>query len=144
MVSQEVDDFLEHYGKKGMKWGVRKNSSGKNSSGKSKKRVSSEYKKVHELRKRNISQLSNKQLKSINERGNLEQNFNRLNPSKINKGTGLAKGIMATVGLGISAFNMYNSPAGKAAMQNGKKVMQAYQQGRRVVRNRSNGQLTLF
>lgn len=114
----QTEEFLEHYGKKGMRWGVRRGKSQKAT-----KKVSSDYKRVAEIRKKSPTQLTNKQLKEANERLNLEQNFNRLNPNKVKSGQMKANAIMATLGVGVSLYNMANSPAGKAAISAGKKAI---------------------
>lgn len=111
------EDILEHYGTKGMRWGVRKSRGGKTKS-------TSESKKASDLRKRPIHSLTNKQLKAVNERLQLEENFNRLNPSNTKKGEQAAKRILATAGLGVAAYNTIKSPAGQAAVTTGKKFVQ--------------------
>lgn len=107
--------FLEHHGVKGQKWGVRTKSSGHKSS--------SESKKTSALRSKPVHSLTNKQLKTANERMNLEQNFKRMNPSKVASGKKAATEILATVGIGVAVFNLVTSPAGKAAVAAGKKVL---------------------
>jgi len=59
----------------------------------------------------------------LNERMNLEQNFKRLNPSTATKGKAAIAGILGTIGLAVTAFNIYNSPAGKAAINLGRKAI---------------------
>lgn len=112
-----VDEFLEHHGVKGMKWGIRHKPPSIKRSGDSRR--------VSDLRKRKAHQLTNKQLKTINDRMNLEQNFNRLNPGKFTNGKRLVESILATATLGATAFNLINSPAGKAAVSAGKKALNA-------------------
>jgi len=110
-----VENVLEHYGKKGMKWGVRKSRSGP--------KVSSDYKQTKPLRSRKTRELTNKQLKKVNERINLEQNYSRLNPTKVKKGLNAAKGVLAVATTATTVYTMYNSPAGKAAIAAGKKAL---------------------
>jgi hypothetical protein len=112
-----VEEFLEHHGVKGMKWGIRHKPPSIKRSGDSRR--------VSDLRKRKAHQLTNKQLKTINDRMNLEQNFNRLNPGKFTNGKRLVESILATATLGATAFNLINSPAGKAAVSAGKKALNA-------------------
>lgn len=119
VTDEEVDDFFEHYGIKGQRWGVRKGVKGPSF------RTSSDFKETVGLRGKNPSSLTNKQLKAVNERINLEQNYKRLNPSKTTKGKSHAKEILATVGIGVGVLNLVNSPIGKALISNGKKVMEA-------------------
>jgi hypothetical protein len=109
-IEETLDAILAHYGTKGMKWGVRKSKIPKQG-------PSSEAKSAHRnLVKAKVSgpqALTNKQLKEVNERLNLEQNFAKLsyNPSA-------AKKILDAVfknGKQINeAINFVNSPAGKA------------------------------
>jgi hypothetical protein len=112
-----VQEFIEHYGTKGMKWGVRK------ARNENARRQAFESKQISELKKRKPSELTNKQLKAVNERLNMEQNFNRLNPSAVKRGTEAASAILATAGIGVAAYNMVTSPAGKAAIATAKKAL---------------------
>lgn len=98
-----------------MKWGVRKQ--------RAPVRTSSDFKKTAPLRKRKTPELTNKQLKAVNERINLEQNYNRMNPSTVKRGTVAAASILATAQIGITAYNMLNSPAAKAARANAKRAL---------------------
>lgn len=116
---EEVARFIEHHGTKGMRWGVRKP-----------RRVekkthpqSSESKKVETLRERKPRQLTNKQLQTVNNRLNLEQNYSKLNPNAVKRGTVAAAAILGTLQVGVTAYNMATSPAGKAAIANAKKVL---------------------
>lgn len=114
-LEEEVDEFLDHHGVKGQKWGVRRRSGHSSASG--------DAKTAHGLRKKKLHTLSNADLKAINERMNLEQNFRRMNPSKKDKGKRAAKGILATAGAGVTVFNMVKSPAGQAAISAGKQAL---------------------
>lgn len=112
-----VKDFIEHHGVLGMKWGRR-------GAGKSRTTpASSDYKIVAALKKRPTHQLTNKQLKTINERMNLEQNFSKMNPNIIKKGHSTATTIMTTLGLGVASYNLVKSPFGQALVTQGKKVL---------------------
>ena len=71
------NSFLEHSGKKGMKWGIR------NSVKRLKNRIknphySKDYKQTKNLRRKSSKYLSNNQLRELNKRMELEQNYNRL------------------------------------------------------------------
>lgn len=68
----EHSDSLQHYGKKGMRWGIRRK----------KTSVSSDYKETARLRKKNIKSLSNEELQKAAKRLNLERQFKSLSPSK--------------------------------------------------------------
>jgi hypothetical protein len=102
---------LQHYGVKGMKWGVRKKGTG---------RQSTDYKKTVPLRNRDHRELSNKQIQKVNARINLEQNYSKLNPTKAQIGAKAVKGLLATFTTAASFYTLANSPAGKAAINAGK------------------------
>jgi hypothetical protein len=138
----DFNHFLSHVGKKGMKWGVRRGS-------KTPIKTSSEHKKVTEIKKKRTPQLTNKQIKTANERMNLEQNFNRMNPSAKRRGQMKVKSILTTIGVGgglIGLYNTVNSPAGKASVELGKKVLakQAAKKAAKIALKKAPKQLTLF
>jgi hypothetical protein len=111
-----VRSFIEHYGVRGMRWGVRKGSSRVS-------RPSGEARKASELRRKPVHQLTNKQLKAVNERMNLEQNYNRLNPSRTKRGRAYVTAAIGAIGTGVGLYNMVNSPAGKAFISTSKKAL---------------------
>lgn len=118
MNQEVVDRFIEHHGVKGMRWGVR-------TKGRKPRRESTDFKKTVPLRNRKTHELSNKQIKTVNERINLETNYKRLNPNKVQKGKAAAAGLLATATMAATAYNLMNSPAGKAAIASGKKMLAA-------------------
>lgn len=93
-------DYLEHHGVKGMKWGVRK---AKRSVSKlNKKRTSKysdDYNATRKFRRKSSKQLSNSELKALNRRMELEQNYNRLSTSSVNRGMSVAKKVLSTAGV---------------------------------------------
>lgn len=107
-----IAETLGHSGVKGMKWGVRKRSA---------RRQAADYKTTVPLRNRKTQELSNKQIQKVNARINLEQKYTSLNPSKVKIGANAAKGVLAAAGTAAAAYNLINSPAGKAAVEAGKK-----------------------
>jgi len=118
-MSDNFDNVLIHHGVKGMKWGVRRSQAQLDrAAGRS-----SDSREASRLKKKPLSSLSNKELKSLNERMNLEQNYKRLNPSTVARGKNVAKGTIAAVGTAVTLYNLYNSPAGKAAVNVGKNVI---------------------
>jgi hypothetical protein len=117
-MASSVSDFIEHYGTKGMRWGVRRS--------RKERKEASDFKTTKHLRSRKTHELSNKQLKKVNERINLESSYSRLNPTKIKKGQMVAKGVLAGATTAASVYTLFNSPAGKALMNAGRKT--AYKQ----------------
>ena len=123
LTHSNVNPFLEHYGKKGMRWGVR--------TGKSK--TSSDYRKTSSHRGKKPSQLTNKQLQELNKRMNLEQNYRKMNPTKVKKGQALAKGIMASATAAASVYTLVNSPPGKASVKAGKNLLRKSSAGKKLI-----------
>lgn len=97
---QRTED-LYHHGILGMKWGVRRyqNHDGSLTAlGKIHQRQmgwSKDAKSAARLKKKGMNQMTNAELKKLNERRNLEENYKRLNPSKAKKYT---KAALATIG----------------------------------------------
>ena len=86
-----MDDYeLYHHGIKGMKWGVRRfqNKDGTRTALGKKRRTSwsDDAKETSEIKKKNVKQMSNAELRRLNERTRLEQEYSRLNPSTVQKG----------------------------------------------------------
>lgn len=96
----QYPDYLAHHGVKGMKWGIRKVRKSVKSAHKSysKKHYSKDYRATQNLRRKSSKQLSNNQLKELNKRMELEQNYNRLSTSSVNRGINVAKQVVATAG----------------------------------------------
>jgi hypothetical protein len=114
-LSSQKASALEHHGIKGMHWGVRRD--------RSRVRTSSDYKKTAGLRGKPSHELTDKQLRSLNERMNLEQNYSRLNPSNFARGLRIAGTILSTAGMVVGAYNLFHSPAGKSAMNVGRRLV---------------------
>jgi hypothetical protein len=107
----EVDNFLAHYGKKGMKWGVKKAS------------LSPEHASVKSIRKSKAKSLTDAELKQAIGRMNLEKQYKDLNPKGISKANKIALSILA-IGTTInSAMIFANSPAGKAVVNGVKSAL---------------------
>ena len=83
-------NHLVHHGIKGMKWGVRRyqNKDGSLTPEGQKRydEMSDDAKTAHDLKKKKVSEMSNAELKQLNERSRLEQEYSRLNPSAVNRG----------------------------------------------------------
>jgi hypothetical protein len=113
------DNELAHYGKKGMKWGVI-NERGSNG------RVKSEdHTTARQLRRKRQSEMSNAELKKVNERLQLERTNKELQSrgaiQKIKLGTTTAAAILAVGTTITTAYNFVNSPAGQALIKSVKK-----------------------
>ena len=90
-MSEDLDEFLSHYGVKGMRWGVRKSRSERKAAREARKKGgaakdSGPGKRTYDARK-----LSNKELKSVVARMELEQRYNKLNNSSTKKGESFVK-----------------------------------------------------
>lgn len=110
------DNFLAHYGKKGMKWGVRKRRSVK---------PSPDYKQVKKLREKKIPELSNEQLRTINNRLNLERSYRQLkwDSTTVKRGQSHVNEVLAVVATVSSIIAISQTPAGKAAIKLGKEAL---------------------
>ena len=114
----DAKDFLEHHGVKGQKWGIR--------NARNVKVSSVDHRTAHKLNDRPVSSLSNKQLQTVNNRLNLEQNHARLNPSKHARGKRHVEQVLGTAGLAVGAYNLVKSPAGLALVKSGSKFTAKY------------------
>lgn len=83
-VIEPDDTRLEHAGIKGMKWGVRRyqNKDGSLTPEGKKRYDSADSQKVTAIRKKNISEMSNQELKDANYRLNLEKQYKDLTKKK--------------------------------------------------------------
>lgn len=88
---ETVDEVLEHFGVKGMRWGVHRfgrNDSGGTSKPKKKPGPSVDFARAEKVRNKakrgGLSSLSNADLKALNERMRLEQQYSELSGKNIN------------------------------------------------------------
>lgn len=98
---------LKHYGVKGMRWGTR---SKQGSDGRVKRETSDDFKDAKVLAKKRPSQLSNAELKKLNERLQLEQNYKSLTTKKnqqtIKEGREHVKTTLELIKLGQQAYTV--------------------------------------
>lgn len=81
---------LYHFGVKGMKWGVRKDHK-RSVSSKHSRSDSKDYTESRDLLKKSPNKLSNAELRKINERLNLEQQYSNLTTIQKQKGQSFVK-----------------------------------------------------
>ena len=113
MNDTEVDEFLEHYGVRGMHWGI--------TTKKKTQPHSHDSKKVRNLRKRPAHNLSNQELQTVNTRMKLEAQFNQHNPSAHEQGKRMAKEILGTAALLGGFYELSRTPMAKHLMSLGSK-----------------------
>lgn len=91
-------DELYHYGILGMRWGRRKA-----------KYTSKDYRQAKNIRKKKVSQMTNKELDTVNRRMNLENNYRNLN-SQRNVGKKIVTAFTAgatTITAAVGAYEAY-------------------------------------
>lgn len=120
ITNPQDESFLAHFGVKGMRWGVRKESSGPAAPA---AKSSEDHKKVAELRTKPTHSLSNAQLKVINERLQLESTYSRLDQASVTTGRAKVEKMIKNAQLANTLISLASSPAGKATMKLGKTLM---------------------
>ena len=102
-----MSNELYHYGVLGMKWGVRRDRS--HSGGSRRKRsMSDDAREASTIKKKKVSQMSNAELKKLNERSRLEQEYSRLNPGAVRKGWKFVAGAAGIMGTTLAVYNNSN------------------------------------
>lgn len=96
---------IYHHGIKGMRWGIRKDKTRLGRKRDKTKDWSDDAKSASKLGAKNIKQLSNSELKKLNERARLEQEYSRLNPSAVKRGVAVAAGLVGTMGTAVALYN---------------------------------------
>ena len=92
MIQNDADDFLEHYGVKGMKWGQRKAARIEKKAKEKYERSSEDARQAESARTKmktsSVDSLSNKELQSLVQRMNLEQQLSGLQEKTKTKSAG--------------------------------------------------------
>ena len=139
MWTYNYSNELYHHGVKGQKWGVR-NDKKRFGSGKKKNRQedwSDDAKEASLIKKKKVNQMSNAELRKLNERQNLERTHYSLNPSAISKGIKYI-GIAGTVT--GSAITLYKNS--DKIIKIGKKIVQSISSNNKT--KSSNRQRTTY
>lgn len=126
---KDVDTFLEHFGVKGMHWGIR-NKRSRRAAARilTKSRPSDEGKAAAQIRSKQkihgTKSLTNQELRNVTARTKLEQEFERLHPkekSKLDKGDAFVKKVLGYTATANSVYAALNTPAGKLLLDKGKR-----------------------
>ena len=120
-----MENELYHYGIKGMKWGVRRfqNKDGSYTSAGKKRRSqeawSDDAKEAANIKKKSVNQMSNSELRKLNERQNLERQHKQLNPNRVKRGMAVVAAIAGGMGTIAALYNNSNQliKAGKAIVE---------------------------
>ena len=102
-----MSNELYHYGVLGMKWGVRRDRS-RSGGSRRKRSMSDDAREASMIKKKKVSQMSNSELKKLNERSRLEQEYSRLNPSAVRKGWKFVAGAAGIMGTTLAVYNNSN------------------------------------
>ena len=100
------NNYLIHHGIKGMKWGVRRSKAELGRVPRKQRKWSEDARTASTIRKKKVSQMSNAELKKVNERIRLEQEYSRLNPNAVKRGV---KIVAATAGTMGTVMNLVNN-----------------------------------
>lgn len=87
---EDIEDLVLHSGVLGMKWGRRSGGTTKTSGRSSKKKnikTSDDFKKISQLKKKKIDEMSNEEISTVIKRMDLQKRYKDVNPSKVKAGT---------------------------------------------------------
>lgn len=106
-----TNNELYHYGILGMKWGVRRSEAQLARVGRKARKGnwSEDAKNASEIKTKSVKQMSNAELRKLNERQQLENQYKQLNPSSIKKGAAYVAGATAVMTTALAFYNTSNS-----------------------------------
>lgn len=102
------NNYLQHYGVPGMRWGFRRyqNKNGTlTKAGKNRRKTNSDdYNESRKIKSKKIREMSNAELKKLNERQQLEKNYRNLNSNVISKGMKFITTATSITGASIALY----------------------------------------
>ena len=101
-----MNDYeLYHHGVLGMKWGIHRGAKSSSSRHSRTDSWSPDAKTANNLSKKSVHQMSNDELRSLNNRSQLEQQYHQLNPGTIGKGVKYMAAAGAIMGTAVAVYN---------------------------------------
>lgn len=120
----DVDYFLAHFGRLGMKWGVRRTPAelASNTPPEHSADAKAHQESLRKIATGGTHTLSDKEFKALNNRLQMQQQYSELLAKQKPKNTILrghdaAKTVLAIAATGVTAYNLANSPAAKAGLR---------------------------
>lgn len=132
VMSSSDDGALEHWGIKGMQWGVRRTREQRAAAA---AKLHADHSRARDLMKKKVSELSNEELSFVNQRRQLEANYSKLNPSKSARRKQKIKNNLDTLKLAEEVFSATQQPVAQRLIKKGiksvnspkaKKILKAF------------------